>query len=130
MDKKLPELLSPAGSREAFEAAIEGGADAIYIGGASFNARINAKNFAADELADAVRLAHAYGVKVYQTINIMTLDREMSELERTVIESAEAGIDAFIVSDLGAAARIRRILPDMPLHASRSEEHTSELQSP
>ena len=117
-DKKLPELLSPAGSREAFEAAIEGGADAIYIGGASFNARINAKNFAADELADAVRLAHAYGVKVYQTINIMTLDREMSELERTVIESAEAGIDAFIVSDLGAAARIRRILPDMPLHAS------------
>ena len=103
-DKKLPELLSPAGSREAFEAAIEGGADAIYIGGASFNARINAKNFTTDELSDAVRLAHTYGVKVYQTINIMTLDREMNELEQTVIASAEAGIDAFIVSDLGAAA--------------------------
>ena len=117
-DKKLPELLSPAGSREAFEAAIEGGADAIYIGGASFNARINAKNFTTDELSDAVRLAHTYGVKVYQTINIMTLDREMNELEQTVIASAEAGIDAFIVSDLGAAARIHRILPDMPLHAS------------
>ena len=117
-DKKLPELLAPAGSREAFEAAIEGGADAIYIGGASFNARINAKNFSSDELCDAVRLAHAYGVKVYQTINIMTLDREMSELEQTVINSANAGVDAFIVSDLGAAARIHRILPDMPLHAS------------
>ncbi len=117
-DKKLPELLAPAGSREAFEAAIEGGADAIYIGGASFNARINAKNFTSDELSDAVRLAHTYGVKVYQTINIMTLDREMSELEQTVISSANAGVDAFIVSDLGAAARIHRILPDMPLHAS------------
>ena len=117
-DKKMPELLAPAGSREAFEAAIEGGADAIYIGGASFNARINAKNFSSDELSDAVRLAHTYGVKVYQTINIMTLDREMSELEQTVINSANAGVDAFIVSDLGAAARIHRILPDMPLHAS------------
>ena len=114
----MPELLSPAGSREAFEAAIEGGADAIYIGGASFNARINAKNFATDELKDAVKLAHAYGVKVYQTINIMMLDREMKELESAVISSAEAGIDAFIVSDLGAAARIRRVLPNMPLHAS------------
>ena len=118
MDKKLPELLSPAGSREAFEAAIEGGADAIYIGGASFNARINAKNFSSEDMRAAVKLAHTYGVKVYQTINIMTLDREMSELESTVISSADAGIDAFIVSDLGAAARIHRILPDMPLHAS------------
>ena len=117
-DKKLPELLSPAGSREAFEAAIEGGADAIYIGGASFNARINAKNFTAEDMREAVKLAHTYGVKVYQTVNIMTLDREMSELENAAICSAEAGIDAFIVSDLGAAARIHRILPDMPLHAS------------
>ena len=72
---KLPELLSPAGSLQAFEAAIDGGADAIYVGGASFNARINAKNFSADELRQAVRLAHAYGVKVYQTINIIDTSR-------------------------------------------------------
>ena len=118
INKKLPELLSPAGSREAFEAAIEGGADAIYIGGASFNARINAKNFTDGDMREAVRLAHTYGVKVYQTVNTMVLGRECDELSASVVRSAEAGIDAFIVSDLGAAALIHRTLPDMPLHAS------------
>ena len=116
--KKLPELLSPAGSLQAFEAAIEGGADAIYVGGASFNARINAKNFTADEMREAVKLAHAYGVKVYQTINIMIHGREADELIGAAVASAEMGVDAFIVSDLGAAGIIHRVLPEMPLHAS------------
>ena len=114
----MPELLSPAGSLQAFEAAIEGGADAIYVGGASFNARINAKNFTADELREAVKLAHAYGVKVYQTINIMIHGRETEELIGAAVSSAEMGVDAFIVSDLGAASVIHRVLPEMPLHAS------------
>lgn len=117
-DKKLPELLSPAGSMEAFEAAIDGGADAIYVGGASFNARANAKNFTDDELRRAVRLAHLYGVKVYQTINIMINSREIDELLRAAESSAEAGVDAFIVSDLGAAGLIHSRLPEMPLHGS------------
>ena len=117
-DLKLPELLSPAGSREAFEAAIDGGADAIYVGGASFNARANAKNFTDEELRDAVRLAHLYGVKVYQTINIMIHGREIEELIRAAERSAEAGVDAFIVSDLGAASLIHARLPEMPLHGS------------
>lgn len=116
--RKLPELLSPAGSLQAFEAAIEGGADAIYVGGASFNARINAKNFSADELREAVKLAHAYGVKVYQTINIMIHGRETDELIAAAVSSAEMGVDAFIVSDFGAAEIIHRVLPEMPLHAS------------
>lgn len=116
--KNLPELLSPAGSLQAFEAAIDGGADAIYVGGASFNARINAKNFTADELREAVKLAHMYGVKVYQTINIMIRDREVDELIREAISSAEIGVDAFIVSDIGAARALHRVLPDMPLHGS------------
>ena len=115
---KLPELLSPAGSLEAFEAAIDGGADAIYVGGASFNARANAKNFGEEELRRAVRLAHLYGVKVYQTINIMIHDRELDDLLRMAETSAELGVDAFIVSDLGAASAIRARLPEMPLHAS------------
>ena len=115
---KLPELLSPAGSLEAFEAAIDGGADAIYVGGASFNARANAKNFSTEELREAVKLAHLYGVKVYQTINIMIHGRETDELLRAAEESAEAGVDAFIVSDLGAATLIHGLLPDMPLHGS------------
>ena len=117
-NKKLPELLSPAGSLQAFEAAIDGGADAIYVGGASFNARANAKNFSDDELREAVRLAHLYGVKVYQTINIMIHGRETEELIRAAERSAEAGVDAFIVSDLGAARLIHERLPEMPLHGS------------
>ncbi len=115
---KLPELLSPAGSLEAFEAAIDGGADAIYVGGASFNARANAKNFSEDELRDAIRLAHLYGVKVYQTVNIMIHGREVSDLLTAAERSAEMGVDAFIVSDLGAARLIHARLPEMPLHGS------------
>ena len=116
--KTLPELLSPAGSYDAFRAAIDGGADAIYVGGSAFNARINAKNFTAEELSEAVRLAHAYGVKVYQTVNTMIFDRETDELLRAVEQSAKIGVDAFIVSDIGAASLIRKRIPDMPLHAS------------
>ena len=115
---KLPELLSPAGSFEALKAAIEGGADAIYMGGASFNARINAENFEKESMREAIKLAHAYGVKLYQTVNIMVLDREKDEFLRAAEDSARAGIDAFIVSDMGAARILREYLPDIPLHAS------------
>jgi len=110
--------LSPAGSKEAFCAAIDGGADAIYVGGASFNARINAKNFTEDELADSVKLAHLYGVKVYQTVNIMLYDRELDDFLRAAERSAKDGIDAFIVSDLGGASLLRKYLPEIPLHTS------------
>ena len=116
--KKLPELLSPAGSPEAFRAAIDGGADAIYVGGSAFNARINAKNFSPEELSESVKLAHAYGVKVYQTVNTMVFDRETDELLRAAEESARIGVDAFIVSDLGAAGLIHARIPEMELHAS------------
>ena len=115
---KLPELLSPAGSLQAFEAAIDGGADAIYVGGASFNARANAKNFSDGELREAVKLAHLYGVKVYQTVNIMIHGKETAELLRAAEKSCEAGVDAFIVSDLGAARLIHAHLPEMSLHGS------------
>ncbi len=115
---KLPELLSPAGSFEALRAAIDGGADAVYMGGASFNARMNAENFSPDSTGEAVKLAHSYGVKLYQTINVMVLDRERDELLRSAEASARSGIDAFIVSDLGAAELINSYLPQIPLHAS------------
>ena len=118
MNRKLPELLSPAGSFEALRAAIDGGADAVYMGGASFNARINAKNFTQEDMREAISLAHAYGVKLYQTVNTMIFDRERDELLRAAEISAKDGIDAFIVSDLGVAALLREYLPDIPLHAS------------
>lgn len=117
-NNNLPELLCPAGSVESFLAAIEGGADAIYLGGASFNARMNAKNLTHDELAECVRLAHTYGVKVYLTLNTLLFDKEREGFLAFASDAADCGVDAFIVADIGAAALIHEHLPDMELHAS------------
>lgn len=116
--QKLPELLCPAGSPEALDAAIDGGADAIYLGGAYFNARMNAHNFGGDALRSAVLRAHAYGVKVYLTLNTLITDREMTDFIAAARAAADAGVDALIVADLGGAAAIHRVLPSMELHAS------------
>ena len=117
-DFVLPELLAPAGSPRALEAAIEGGADAVYFGGLRHNARISAENFAPETLSQHVRLAHAHGVKMYQTLNTLTTDRELGEVIEDARIAYEAGVDALIVADLGVAAAIHRALPDLPLHAS------------
>ena len=114
---KKPELLCPAGSPEALRAAIQGGADAIYVGGVAFNARMNAKNFTADELREGISLAHAYGAKVYITANTLIYDREMDDYLRAAEDAYLAGADALIVADLGAASLLRERIP-IPLHAS------------
>lgn len=114
---KLPELLSPAGSPLALRAAVEGGADAVYMGMSSFNARIYAKNFTTDELRESIRLAHAYGTKVYLTLNTMIYDRERDAFVRAAEEAYLCGADALIVADLGGAEAIRRRVP-IELHAS------------
>lgn len=114
----LPELLAPAGSPAALEAALEAGADAVYFGGARHNARIGAVNFGQEETKRAVTLAHAYGVKVYLTLNTLAYDRELPELLDDAREAYAAGVDALIVADLGVAAAIHRILPALALHAS------------
>ncbi len=116
--KQLPELLSPAGSPEALDAAIEGGADAVYLGGEAFNARINAHNFGGDALRSAVLRAHTYGVKVYLTLNTLIFDRELTEAITFAQEAARIGVDALIVADLGLAAAIHRAVPTLELHAS------------
>ncbi len=118
MKKQLPELLCPAGSPEALDAAIEGGADAVYLGGALFNARMNAKNFGGDALRSAVLRAHSFGVKVYLTLNTLVTDRELPAFVEAAREAATAGVDALIVADLGGAEAIRRTLPGLELHAS------------
>ena len=115
--KKLPELLAPAGSLDALRAAIEGGADAIYIGGSSFNARINAKNFTKEELREGARLAHAYGAKLYVTLNTLIYDIEKSGVLGAAEEAYLGGADALIVADIGAARLIRERIP-IELHAS------------
>ena len=113
----LPELLSPAGSPTALRAAVEGGADAVYLGMSAFNARINAENFTKDSLAESIRLAHAYGTKVYITLNTLVFDREREEFLRAAEQAYLAGADALIVADLGAASLLREHLP-IERHAS------------
>ena len=112
------ELLSPAGSPEALEAALRCGADAVYIGGKSFSARQNAHNFEREEILDAVRLCHTYGAKVYQAINTCANDRELSALGREIEFACRAGIDGIIVQDHACAMIVARCCPQMPIHAS------------
>ena len=113
-----PELLCPAGSPAAFDAAIDAGADAIYVGGTAFNARINAKNFTEDEMREAIARAHAYRVKVYIAANTLVFDKEMSAFLRAAEVAYLAGADAFITADLGAATQLKKYIPEAELHAS------------
>ena len=115
---RLPELLAPAGSPEALEAAFCAGADAVYPGGSAFNARMSAHNFDSRELEAAVTYAHARGGRVYPTLNTLVYDRELPDAVRAAYSAAAAGVDGLIIADLGAAACIRRALPGLPLHAS------------
>ncbi len=114
----LPELLAPAGSPESLAAAIEGGADAVYFGSVRFSARMRARNFDNTELADAIALCRAHGVKSYITVNTRLRDSEIEPLLETVSVLNETGADALIIADLGAASLIRQRFPDLPLHAS------------
>ena len=116
--KKLPELLAPAGSFEALKAAIAGGADAVYFGGGDFNARINAKNFTNEELAQAIDMLHACGRKAYITLNTLVHERELPDYLRFAEFVYKAGADALIVADIGGAEAIHRHLPHLELHAS------------
>lgn len=112
--------MCPAGSPEAFDAAIDAGADAVYLGGADFNARLHAKNFTPADIAAAVSRAHAYGVKVYITLNTLVTDRELDAFVGAAESAYLCGADGLIVADLGGAAAIRRCIPDksFELHAS------------
>jgi len=115
---KLPELLCPAGDFAALEAAIDAGADAVYFGSTDFNARKHATNFTPDRMREAVKLAHAYGVKVYITQNTLVYDRELSAYLSAAESAIMAGVDALIVADVGGAAEIHRRFPEAELHAS------------
>lgn len=113
-----PEILAPAGSMEALRAAVECGADAVYLGAGHFNARRNAKNFTADELRDAIEYCHVRGVKVHLTLNTLVSDGELPEAIDLIEEACALGVDALIVQDPGIAALVRASAPDMELHAS------------
>ena len=112
------ELLSPAGSPEGVIAAVQNGADAVYMGIGAFNARRGAKNFTDEEFVKAVRYCHVRGCKVYVTLNTLVNDREMRDAVAAAKLASDAGADALIVQDLGMSYAIRCALPDIPLHAS------------
>ena len=114
----LPELLAPAGSFTALEAAIDAGADAVYFAGESFGARAFAKNFTREEIAEAAKLCRAYSVKSYITLNTLIYDREMRDVLEYAAFLENAGIDALIIADMGAATEIHKHIPSMRLHGS------------
>ena len=116
--KETKELLAPCGDLEALRSAILGGANAVYLGLDSFNARIRAKNFTSEDLKEGVALAHAHGVKVYVTLNTQLYARELSKMLECVSFLWETGLDALIVADLGVASLIKEKFLDFELHAS------------
>ena len=112
------ELLAPAGSMEALRAAVQNGADAVYLGVGTFNARQSAKNFTLQTLAEAIKYCHIRGVQVHLTLNTLVADREMKELAETIRHAAMHNVDAFIVQDLGVVQLCRQIAPHIPIHGS------------
>ena len=112
------ELLSPAGRWEAMTAAVQNGADAVYLGCGRFNARRGAENFTPEQLPQAAAYCHLRGVKVYLTVNTLLSDRELPQAEELLRLASRCGVDGIIVQDWGLAALARAVVPDLPLHGS------------
>lgn len=121
-----PELLAPAGDWECVRAAVENGADAIYLGlDDGFNARARATNFDLDSIPELMRFLHQRGVRGYITLNTLAFSNELAQVESIARRLAEAGVDAVLVQDLGVARLIRAAAPDLLLHASTQMTLTS-----
>ena len=118
INRFIPELLIPVGGMEQLYAAVASGADAVYMGGENFNARMNAENFGKNHIREAIRTAHENGVKVHITQNTLLRDDEMNVAVRQAYELYETGIDALIVQDRGFAYIMKSLIPELPLHLS------------
>lgn len=116
--KKLPELLCPAGTMEALKTALHFGADAVYGGMKRFGLRAFAGNFDEAQLREAVALCHAAGKKFYLTMNVFPFDDQMDDFVETARIAHDIGVDAAIVSDIGAVVTLREKVPDLALHVS------------
>jgi len=114
----VPELLAPAGSWDGLVAALDAGADAVYLAGKRFGARKGAKNFDDQELERAIDLAHMRGVKVYVAVNTLIPEPEVEDVGERLLWLYEAGADAVLVQDLGVLRLARDLVPDLELHAS------------
>lgn len=118
MKRNSVELLAPAGNMASFYAAIENGADAVYLGGKEFSARASAQNFTLEEMARAVSYAHVRGKKVYVTLNILLSDEECKRAVEYAADLYRTGIDGVILQDIGVADLLARYLPDFERHGS------------
>ena len=112
------EVLAPAGDEERFSAAIDYGADAVYLGRKQFGMRASPMNFDYEQLCKAVQTAHARNIKVYVTCNTLPRNSEIPHFEQFVKEAVEAGVDALIVADIGLLMLIKKYAPDMEIHIS------------
>lgn len=112
------EILAPAGSMESLIAGVRSGANAVYLGGKSFNARRNAGNFDNKELYEAVKYCHSHGAKIYLTLNIVMSDDEFEQMYNEVKYALSIGVDAFIIQDIGVAKFIKEHFPQARLHGS------------
>lgn len=115
---KKVELLAPAGNLESLYAAVQAGADAIYLGGNKFSARAYASNFDDKTMEEAVEYCHLYNVKVYVTINTIMKEKELKEACKYAEFLYNVGVDALIIQDIGLASLLREKLPELELHAS------------
>ncbi|WP_255331544.1 DUF3656 domain-containing U32 family peptidase [Methanocalculus taiwanensis] len=114
----IPELLAPAGSREAFEAAVAAGADAVYLSGSRFGARAYAANFDDETLKQAIQDAHARSIRVYVTVNTLVSDDELPAVAEYLLFLYKIGADAVLIQDHGVLSIARQIVPKLNLHAS------------
>ena len=116
--KNFPEILAPAGNSEGLKSAVLHGADAVYFGVSSFNARIMADNFTLDNLSEWVDFCHFFGVKAYLTLNTIVKNSELNSLIEVIEVATKANVDAFIVCDLATVTLCKNIAPTVPLHFS------------
>jgi len=123
--KNMPSLLAPAGSMRTLETALRFGADAVYLGAKQYGLRAQAQNFDEAQLAHAVQLAHAKGAQVNLTLNIFAFDGDLPGMVRTAQMARDIGVDAVIVSDLGAIAQIHREVPGLQIHVSTQANTTN-----
>ena len=112
------ELLSPAGDIERLKCALMYGADAVYLAGTSFGMRAGANNFTHEQLAEGVKLAHAANAKVYVTCNTIPRNDEIDALPDFLEKAASAGVDAFIIADIGVMRLAQKYAPDVHIHIS------------
>ena len=115
--KKI-ELLAPVGDFECLKAAVQNGADAVYLGASTFSARASAKNFDLDQLKDAIDYAHLRGVQVHLALNTLIKNNELDNAFLLTKEAYKLGVDALIVQDYGLCKILLKYLPDLPIHAS------------